>query len=128
METPNRQTIFGGVLVLFGLLFFLRAMGVIDEDNILLSPKMYPLYAAAACFAGKQNKWAIGCLCLSALVWFDDLYYLFNSSFKYIWPLALVVVGALLISGKLNLKALKEKKEEKEAEEETREEDEPFKL
>lgn len=112
METPNRQAILGGILVLFGLLFFLRAADVIEADNILLSPRMYPLYAALAFYIGKQNKIAVVCLGLSVIAWFDKIYYYLSSYFKFIWPLALVVFGVLLITGVVNFKKLKEKKEE----------------
>lgn len=112
METPNRQAILGGILVLFGLLFFLRAADVIEADNILLSPRMYPLYAALAFYIGKQNKIAVVCLGLSVIAWFDKIYYYLSSYFKFIWPLALVVFGVLLITGVVNFKKLKDKKEE----------------
>ncbi len=112
METPNRQAILGGILVLFGLLFFLRAADVIEADNILLSPRMYPLYAALAFYIGKQNKIAVVCLGLSVIAWFDKIYYYLSSYFKFIWPLALVVLGVLLITGVVNFKKLKDKKEE----------------
>lgn len=116
METPNRQAILGGILVLFGILFFLRALGLLDTDNILFSIRMYPLYAAVAFFVAKQNKIAYVCLALSVIAWFDKIYFYLDCYFKYLWPLALVVLGVLLISGKLNFKKSKEvaRKEDKE--------------
>lgn len=108
MDSSNRQTILGGMLVIFGILFFLRALGILDTDNILFSPRMYPLYAAAAFFVGKQNNIAYVCLGLSVIAWFDKIYFYLSSYFKYIWPLALVVLGVLLITGKLNFKKSKE--------------------
>lgn len=102
-------------------------MGVIDADNILLSPKMYPLYAAAVFFVAKQNNYAIGCLILSGVVWFEDIYRLLNEQFKIIWPLALVVVGVLLVSGKLNSKN-KRLNENNRKEEENEGDGKPFKL
>lgn len=127
METPKKSSVIGTSLILFGVIFFLRAMGVIDADNVLLSPKMYPLYAAAVFFVAKQNNYAIGCLILSGVVWFEDIYRLLNEQFKIIWPLALVVVGVLLVSGKLNSKN-KRLNENNRKEEENEGDGKPFKL
>ena len=110
METPNRQTVLGGVLILFGLLFSLRAFDVIDSDNILLSVRMYPLYAAAAFYIGKETRYAIACLALAAIMWFDEIYRLFSHHMKYLWPLALIILGVLLITGKVNIKKLSERR------------------
>lgn len=129
METPNRQAILGGVLVLFGALFSLRAFDVIDADNVLLSFRMYPLYAAAAFYIGKEKKIAIGCLILAAIMWFDEIYTLFAHHLKYLWPLALIVFGVLLMTGKINIKKLSEKNEQEEVVEEKEDgENKPFKL
>ncbi len=127
METPKRNSVIGLSLVFFGIIFFLRAMGVIDADNVLLSPKMYPVYAAAIFFVSKQNNYAIGCLILSVVVWFEDIYRLLNQQFNIIWPLALVAVGVLLLSGKLNSKT-KKLNENNRKEEENEGDDKPFKL
>ncbi len=110
MEAPNRQSILGGVLILFGVLFSLRAFDVIDSDNILLSVRMYPLYAAVAFYIGKENRYAIACLALAAIMWFDEIYRLFSHHMKYLWPLALIIFGVLLITGKINIKKLSDRR------------------
>lgn len=127
MDKLQKHSVIGVVLVLIGLVFFLRALGIVASDSILLSPKMYTLYAAGAFFLSKHNNYAIGCLLLSVIVWFEDLYGLVSDNFKYLWPLLFVVVGVLILSGKLPRKKSKDNSEENDGEEKDGD-DKPFKI
>ena len=101
METSNKKA-WGIVLILFGVIFFLKTVGLFGEDCELYDIKNFPVYAGLVFLATRNFK--VGALLcgIGALLRLDQIIDLTKDMSQFTWPLLLVLAGALLFFSKNN--------------------------
>lgn len=97
MKEIDRRVLIGVSFIFFGLLYFLREIGAIDDDSVLMEPKMFPLYLTVIFFAGKDFKFATVGAVVSLVVWFPLIASKLGHLAHILWPLIFVAIGGAII-------------------------------
>jgi hypothetical protein len=97
MRELDKKTLIGASCILCGVLYFLKELNIFCSDWLLLDPKMYPIYLAVIFFYGKQKEFFIVSAVVSIIVWFDSFINLMEGYTNLIWPIAIVIIGVLLL-------------------------------
>ncbi len=101
METSNKKA-WGIVLILFGVIFFLKTVGLFGENCELYNIKNFPVYAGLVFLATRNFKVGVLLCGIGALLRLDQIIELTKDMSQFIWPLLLVLAGALLFFSKNN--------------------------
>ena len=98
MKKLENKLLCGIALILFGCLFLLKELHFISSHNILLDPKMYPVYIAAIFLYGRELKIAGLFGVVSIILWFPTIADWVGEISNVIWPLLLIVLGVFLVA------------------------------
>ncbi len=115
LEKKDRRFLCGIAFVFFGILLFLKELGILSADGIILDPKSFPIYLALIFLYGKETKIAAVLGAVGLLLWFPTIAEYIHGFANLIWPVMLIGIGAFLIVN-VNKKGLKEKTDDDQAE------------
>lgn len=104
MESSNKKS-WGIVLILFGVIFFLKTVGLFGEDCELYNIKNFPVYAGLVFLATRNFKIGLLLCGIGALLRLDQIIELTKDLSQFVWPLLLVLAGAVLFFSKNNDKS-----------------------
>jgi hypothetical protein len=101
MKAWSNKVTWGIILVFFGILFFIKEIGIVSGSwNEIFNVKNYPIYAGVIFLLGRNLKVAVVLFVLAVLLRFGQIVGLVHGFSQYIWSLLLIIVGLLLILSK----------------------------